>query len=185
MDLAKLVFNKYLGGGIRFVSKIIASKVVYLIVLCSLVTMDLNVNFLHKKMSVDIRREVYYRINYMLDLENLKQMSSFTGFFAKIQTMVEQSQRPNLLFKVNRFNLHFLSESPMTDLVAQFEPLRSSMIERETSVEYTFLKEEREIVAKHARHEMILRFNGIDQDKLRALDVGNRADGANEQTAWW
>lgn len=179
MNFAKLVFNKYFGGGIKFVSKIISHKMVYLCVLCCLVTMDLNVNFLHEKMSVDIRKEVYYRINHMLDLENLKKIRSFTSFFQSIRTMVEHSQTPNLLFKVNRFNLHFLSESPMKGLIDQFDHFKDSMTKRDTNVEYMFLKEERNIIVKKARHEMILRFIGIDQHKLDSLDVGNRREARN------
>lgn len=172
MNCTKLIFNKYIGESIKFLSKVISHKFVYLLVLSCLVTMDLNINFMHKKMSAEIRREVYYRINFMLDLENLKKINSFTSFFSLIHSMVKNSQKPNILFKVNRLNLHFLSESSMDTLSNQFEPIKDSMTTRETSVEYMYLKEDREIIIKKANHEMILRLIDLNHEKLSLLSIG-------------
>ena len=124
MNITKLIFNKYFHSWIKFWSRLISHKFVYLLVLACLVTMNLNINFLHEKMPFQIRQEIYYRINYMLDLENLKNIDSFELFFKKLQTMIVDSRVENDLFKVNRFSLHFLSKTPLGDMEVLFDQPR-------------------------------------------------------------
>ena len=172
MTLTKLLFNKYFGKWVKFLSRIISHKIIYLLILVSLVTMNLNVNFLHEKMPVKTRQEIYYRINYMLDLENLKKIHSFSEFFDKVTTMIRESKKQNFLFELNRFNLHFLSESSLEPLKSQFEKIKDSMSIQTPSVKYMYLDSNMEIITKHAKNELILRFINFNPDRIQTLDIG-------------
>jgi hypothetical protein len=135
--------------------------------------MNLNTNFLHEKMPVKTRQEVYYRINNMLDLENLKKINSFSSFFENIGKMIRDSQEQNFLFKIKRFNLHFLSESSLEPLKSQFEKIKDSMGIQSPSVKYMYMDSNMEIITKHAKNEIILRFVDFDADRINNLNIGS------------
>jgi hypothetical protein len=118
----------------------------------------------------------------MLDLENLKKVHSFEEFFSKLGIMVQNSKLKNDLFTVNRFNLHFLSKSPLDDIEFLFADIQSSISNKSPNIDYMYITSQPDIVYEKAFHELIIHFNQVDAEKLNSIQIGRETVFVNFET---
>ena len=176
MVLSFNCLRKKIQKGYVYTNLFILNKIVYISVLSILIFFDLNMNFLYKSLKPFLKQNINYRIREHFKFYEFEQVSNLNDLLLKSFKKSDQIQNATFLFSIDRFNIHFLSNSSLKNienLLKDIDPYAKSI---EVNLKNQYINQIFQIKNYKAKYELILRTqsNKFLRNKIEFFNYGNK-----------
>lgn len=135
----------------------IVKRIANLIVLLTLIFLELNMNFLHRKVSSNIKEEIQYRVKEQFKLYEFDNILNLRDLLRKSIEKSKTMKDSRFLFKTDRFNIHFLSNKNLKNVEPILQKLDKRTKLEKINIKSKNLNKQMQIEEYHAKYELIVR----------------------------